>query len=133
MTATEKQHTYNLVVIAVTFALFLAATPFIGVAQAGGMLGLMGLLGFGIFFIWKRGKSAEVIADERDRAIQQRAGNIAFAIFWAIFVLACIGAWLIYGDNGAIPIRILPIIMYCSWGLWQATQSIAILVQYRTA
>ncbi len=51
MTATEKQHTFNLIVIAVTFALFLAATPFIGVAHAGGLLGLMGFLGFGLFFL----------------------------------------------------------------------------------
>ncbi|HEX3357596.1 MAG TPA: DUF2178 domain-containing protein [Tepidisphaeraceae bacterium] len=133
MTATQKQHTFNLIVIAITFALFFAAAPFIGVTHAGGFLGLMGFLGFGIFFLWKRGQSTQVIADERDRAIQQRAFHVAFAIFWAIFVLACVGAWLIYGDNGAIPIRFLPVIMYCSWGLWQATQSIAVLIQYRTA
>src|SRR5580693_7511437 len=108
MTVTQRVHVFNLVVIAVAIGAFLAAVPTLGFSRAGGMLGFMGFLGFGLVFYW-RGKN-EVVADERDRAIQQKAVQIGFAIFWVLFVLGCLGTWWILGDNGTIPVRLLPVI-----------------------
>jgi uncharacterized membrane protein len=128
MTVTQRVHAFNLLVISITLALFLAAVPMIGFARAGGMLGFIGLLGFGFLFYYRRGN--EVVADERDRAIQQRAFHIGFAIFWVLFVLGCVGTWFAVGDNGSIPVRFLPIFMYFAWIIWQGAMSIAVLVQY---
>jgi hypothetical protein len=118
MTVTQRVHLFNLVVI--------------GFSRAGGVLGLMGFLGFGLLFYWRKGKG-EVLADERDRAIQQKAFQIGFAIFWTLFVLGCVGASLILGDKGAIPVRDLPTIMFLAWGIWQGAMSTAVLIQYRRA
>ncbi len=93
---------------------------------------MMGFLGFGILFYWRRGKG-DVVADERDREIVQRAGSIGFAIFWVLFVLGCVGTWLVLGDNGVIPVRLLPIFMFLAWAIWQGAMSVAVLVQYRRA
>jgi uncharacterized membrane protein len=132
MTVTQRVHLFNLVVITVAIGAFLAAMPMIGFSRAGGVLGLMGFLGFGLLFYWRKGKG-EVLADERDRAIQQKAFQIGFAIFWTLFVLGCVGASLILGDKGAIPVRDLPTIMFLAWGIWQGAMSTAVLIQYRRA
>jgi hypothetical protein len=131
MTVTQRVHLFNLVVIAAALGLFLTAIPMIGFSRAGGVLGMMGFLGFGFLFYWRKGK--EIVADERDRAIQQKAFHIGFAIFWILFVLGCVGASLILGDKGAIPVRDLPTIMFLAWGTWQGAMSTAVLIQYRRA
>jgi len=130
MSAIHKQAAFNLTVVAVTFGLFFASAPVLGIARAGGMFGLLGILGFGLLFYRRRNADA-VVTDERDRAIQQRAGNIAFAAFWCFFVAACVSAYLVYGPAGAMPIRNLPIVMYFAWGLWEATRAIVVLLLYR--
>jgi hypothetical protein len=131
MTVTQRVHVFNLVVIAVALGLFLAAMPMIGFSRAGGMLGFMGFLGFGLVFYW-RGRN-EVVADERDRAILQKGFQIGFVIFWVLFVLGCVGAWFVLGDQGSIPVRDLPVFMFLAWGIWQGAMSAAVLIQYRRA
>jgi uncharacterized membrane protein len=132
MTVTQRVHVFNLIVIVVAIGLFLAMVPVIGFSRAGGMLGCMGFLGFSVLFYWRRGKN-DVVSDERDRAILQRAGTIGFAIFWILFVLGCVGVWLVLGDNGVIPVRCLPIFMFLAWAIWQGAMSVAVLIQYRRA
>jgi Predicted membrane protein (DUF2178) len=132
MTVTQRVHVFNLVVIILVVGLFGIAAPMIGFSQAGGILGFMGFLGFGLLFYWRRSKG-EVLADERDRTILTNAFHIGFAIFWMLFVLGCVGAWFFLGDKGAIPVRDLPTIMFLAWGIWQGAMSTAVLIQYRRA
>ena len=129
MTVTQRVHVFNLVVIAVAMGAFLAALPRVGFSRAGGMLGFLGFLGFGMVFYWS-GKN-QVVADERDRAILQRAQSIGFGIFWMLFVLLCMGTWWILGDSATIPVRWLPVIVYLAWAIYQGAMSTAVLIQYR--
>jgi uncharacterized membrane protein len=131
MTVTQRVHVFNLVVIALALTAFLAAVPRFGFSRAGGLLGFMGFLGFGLVFYW--GGKNKVVTDERDRAIGERAARIGFAIFWVLFVLGCVGTWWILGDNATIPVRLLPVIMYLAWAIWQGAMSTAVLIQYRQA
>ncbi len=64
MSALQKQHAFNLVVILVAFALFALALPMIGFQRAGGVFGVLGFLGFGVLFVWNR--KGVVLTDERD-------------------------------------------------------------------
>jgi hypothetical protein len=130
MNTIQKQSWLNLIVIAVTFAIFLGSIPFFGFTRSGGILGLVGFMGFGVVFYLRRDKS-KVLADERDVAIQLRANMFAFFTFWTLFVLTCAALWLIYGNDGAIPVRVMRNLMFLGWGVWELAKSIAVLAQYR--
>ena len=132
MNAVQKQCWLNLIVITTTFAIFFSLVPFLGFTRSGGILGLIGFIGFGLVFYWRRDKS-QILADERNRAIQLRANTIAFSTFWVMFTLTCATLWLIFGNDGAIPVRIMRNLMFLGWGVWELAKSIAVLAQYRQA
>jgi uncharacterized membrane protein len=127
MTATQRHHRFNLVVIVIALALYLPAAAKFGFVNGTCFLSMLGLLGFGYFFYRRRGD--EVVADERDRAIQQRAGLIAFGALWVLIVFGCVVASFLPGDR-SIPVRVLPTFMYLFWALWQGTMSAIVLARY---
>ena|SRR5437868_4304771 len=128
MSATQKFAWFNLAVIALTLGVVLALLPFLGKAALGG-LGFLGLLGFGPFFFRK--KPGQVPTDERDQLIQQRSWIVAYALFWVVFVLAAVlFSPLVYGQDGAVPVWVIQISVFCGFMLVYALASVAILVQY---
>jgi hypothetical protein len=134
MSAIKKHAVFNLIVIGATVAFYLSLMFFVGPARARGAFGLFGLLGFGVLFYKKRGRQrvdAEPPYDERDWDIERRAHTIAFAVFWLVFVGVCVGAAFICGDAATIPVKILPMVVFVAWGIWQGAQSAAVLIQYR--
>lgn len=128
MSAMQKFAWFNLIVIALTLVVVLASLPFLGKGALGGF-GFLGFLGLGALFLRK--KAGQVVADERDQLIQRRAWVLAQTAVWVAFVLAAaLLSPLIYGAEGAIPVRIVQIGVYCALMFLYALASVAILVQY---
>jgi hypothetical protein len=127
MAALQKFAWFNLAVIAFTLAV-VSILSFWGKGALGGF-GFAGLLGFGVLFF--RQRPGQVVTDERDFLIQRRSWILAYSLFWVIFVLAAVLlAPLVYGWEGAVPVLVIQISVFCSFMLLNALVSIAILVQY---
>ena len=135
---------FNLIVFAVAGALYLMAIPFfewrlhMTLARAAlpslGVFGVCGLWGLGNYFLYDRKRRAKVKLDEREELIYQRAGMIGVVLFWEVFVALCMGVWayLSYVRHQAtLPVGFLPLLVFAGMIVWQVTQSIAILVQYK--
>lgn len=128
MTALQRYAWYNLGVIFLASLCVLACYPFLG-ARAMGCLGLLGLIGLSPFLFRK--KPGQVSYDERDRLIQMRATNLAYAIFWVAFTqTAAIGSMAIYGGDGTVPVKVVQMSVVVAMMLFMTAQSVAILVQY---
>ena len=128
MSAMQKWAWFNLAVIAVTLVAVLSLLPFLGKGALGGF-GCLGLIGFGPVFFRK--KPGQVLTDERDQLIWQRAWVLAYAVFWVVFVLAAaLLSPLVYGPEGAVPVWVVQSSVFCGFLLVYALASIAILLQY---
>ena len=128
MSALQKFAWFNLAIIALTLVAVLSLLPFLGRGALGG-LGFLGILGFGPLFFRK--KPGRVVTDERDILIQRRSWIVAYALFWVVFVLAAVLlAPLVYGQQGAVPVWVVQMSVFCGFMLVHALASIAILIQY---
>jgi len=128
MSALQKFAWFNLAVIALTLVAVLALLPLLGQGALGGF-GFLGLIGCGPLFFRKR--PGQVVTDERDSLIQQRSWIVAYALFWVVFVLAAVlFSPLVYGQDGAVPVWVIQISVFCGFMLVYALASVAILVQY---
>ncbi len=127
MAALQKFAWFNLAVIAFTLAV-VSLLSFWGKGALGGF-GFAGFLGFGVLFFRRR--PGQVVTDERDLLIQRRSWILAYSLFWLIFVLAAVLlSPLVYGWEGAVPVLVIQISVFCSFMLLYALVSMAILVQY---
>jgi hypothetical protein len=132
MSALQKYAWFNLAVIALTLVIVLALVPFLGKGALGGF-GFLGFMGFGVIFFFRR-KPGQVLMDERDMLIQRRSWILAYAIFWVIFVLAAVFlSAAVYGWDGAVPVPVLQMSVFCGFMLVTALASMAILLQYAYA
>src|SRR5262249_8198634 len=128
MSAMQKFAWFNLAIIALTLAAVLGLLPFLG-KGAFGACGFLGFLGFGPLFFRKR--PGQVLTDERDQVIQLRSALLGYAIFWVAFVLAAsLLSPLVYGQEGAVPVWLIQMSVFCGFMLVYALLSVAILVQY---
>jgi len=128
MSALQKFAWFNLAVIGLTLAAVLLLLPFMGKGALGGS-GFLGFMGFGPLFF--RRKPGQVAIDERDILIQLRSWVVAYSLFWVVFVLAAVLlSPLVYGQEGAVPVWIVQISVFCFFIIVYGLASIAILVQY---
>jgi hypothetical protein len=128
MSALQKFAWFNLAVIALTLVAVLSLLPLLGKGALGGF-GFLGLIGFGPLFFRK--KPGQVVTDERDHLIQWRSWILAYSLFWVVFVLAAVVlSALVYGQDGAVPVSVVRMSVFCGFMLVYALASIAILVQY---
>jgi hypothetical protein len=126
--ATQKYAWFNLAVIALTLFMVLSLFPFMGQAAFGGF-GVLGLLGFGVFFFRRR--PGQVLADERDGLILSRSVIIAYSVFWLAFVAAATGLVpILFGQDGAVPVVVLQLSVFGAFMLFTAVMAVATLVQY---
>jgi len=129
MTATQKHAWFNLAVIALTLLTVMTLVPILGVRRAMGGFGLLGLLGFG-FLVYRR-RPGQVVVDERDAEIQRRSLMISAAVFWVIFVEACVFLpWFYYGERGAVPVEVVQWSVMIAWITITLIHSVATLIQY---
>jgi len=135
---------FNLIVFAATIVLYITCvlllasyfhqTLVVAALPSLGMFGICGLWGFGNFFLYDRKRRVKVELDEREALIYQRANTIGIALFWVLFVFSCMGVWAYLSyvlHQATLPIGFLPLLVFAGMIVWQVTQSIAILVQYR--
>jgi hypothetical protein len=128
VTAMQKFAWFNLAVIALTIVVVISVYPFGGKGALGGF-GFLGLLGFWPLFFRK--KPGQVVMDERDQVIWQRAWVLAYSVFWVVF---CLGSTflcvVVYGEDGAVPVWLVASSVWLGLMLVIAVASLAILVQY---
>src|ERR1017187_5617049 len=140
----QKLAWFNLIVFAIAVALYLMAVPFfewrfhMTLSRAAlpslGLFGICGLWGLGNYFLKDHQQRARVDLDEREALIYQRANTIGIALFWVLFVFSCVGVWAYLSfvrHQATLPVGFLLLLVFAGLIVWQVTQSIAILVQYR--
>jgi hypothetical protein len=117
-----------LAAIAVAVAHFIIGMPW-SIARAG--LGFLGIAGFGGLgpLIFKKDKG-KVTCDERDRLINNRAAQTAFASAYLVTGLACMLPFFMLGPAATISVTWLPSIFMAAGLTAFFVHSIAILVQY---
>ena len=110
MNAVEKSAWTELVVVVVAVVATVTALPYLG-HLASDWFGLLAFLPLGMFFFRKRGD--QVIVDERDREIQQKATNIGVQAAWMGTFMALIAVSMAHGyAKEAVPTP------YLNWIIW---------------
>jgi len=130
MSLHEKQAWFNLAVLGLAFATFAVLAPFAGVQRATAAFGWLGLLGFSPIIYVSRKRNRQVVADERDQAIQARTSVIAYSVFWVVFVGGSMTVWALFRDRGSISVNVLPLFPLVGWIVLTLVQSVATLIQY---
>ena len=110
MNAVEKSAWTELVVVVVAVVATVTALPYLGHLSAS-WFALLAFLPLGMFFFRKRGD--QVIVDERDREIQQKATNIGVQAAWMGTFMALIAVSMAHGyAKEAVPTP------YLNWIIW---------------
>lgn len=111
MNAMEKVAWTELLVSLTAVVAVALLFPWLGDAAIGAF-GLLGLMGFAILFIRRRG--SRVVVDERDYQIQLKATAVGIYTSWMAMILTLIGAVVCsgYADAETVPTRLL------NWLLW---------------
>ena len=110
MNAVEKSAWTELVVVVAAVVATVTALPYLGHLSAN-WFALLAFLPLGMFFFRKRGD--QVIVDERDRDIQQKATNIGVQAAWMGTFMALIAVSMAHGyAKEAVPTP------YLNWIIW---------------
>ncbi|QEG37783.1 DUF2178 domain-containing protein [Bythopirellula goksoeyrii] len=130
MNAMEKVAWTELSVSLVALVLVAFLYPWLG-DGATGAFGLMGLLGFSVLFLRQRGK--EVVVDERDRDIEQRATRIGVNVAWmTLFMsLAAIVMWSSFTDRDSVSLGVLNWLIWIQFALCFAIKGFVSVKSYR--
>jgi hypothetical protein len=118
----------GLSVIAFCIGYFIFGAP---ANRAAAGFAFMGIMGFaGLTPVLFRKDTNKVQCDERDLAINRKAGMVAYAIFWVLFVAAAMVPWFIIGPNGMITVNYLPWMVFGGMCTVLLLQSIVTLNEY---
>jgi len=95
-------------------------------------LSFLAIFFMGMATVWLRIKQspAEVNSDERDELIKKRAVLVSFASVWILLIATTIIPWFAVGQDGSIPVCLLPIINFGVFLIVALVHSVAVLVQY---
>ena len=132
MSINEKRAWFGLAVCLLATVAILALYKITGSAgRAMGGLGVLGLLGLQPVIGLGRKRRGEVIEDERDLAIRQRAGAQAFGAVWVCAVAACVGVYAEKGEHGGIPVGGLILGVWAAYVLFTLVYSLTVIRKYR--
>lgn len=121
---------FNLsIAIAATVA-YLVLWTLIGPWRAMGAFGLLGFAGLSVLFYRKSKVAGRVVADERDALIGIRAYAAAKSVIWVALIAAFLIALNVFGGDGAVPIRLMGLVVWLSICAFLIVQSIATLILY---
>jgi hypothetical protein len=121
---------FNLSIAIVSAAAYLVLWTMIGPWRAMGAFGLLGFAGFSVLFYRKSKVAGRVAADERDAPIGIKAFAAAKAVIWVALIAAFLIALQVFGENGAVPIRLIGLVVWLSFCAFLIVQSIATLILY---
>ena len=83
-----------------------------------------------IFWVRRKQSPAEVESDERDDLIKKRAVIASFVSAWILLVVASVIPVYIVGEDGFMPVILLPAMNISIFMITIPIYSIAVLVQY---
>ncbi len=138
MNKTQKIAWFNLVGALLCFALgiYIAVEVFIlrrlpeGFGRFWGLPAFWLITGIAIIFLRKKQSPAEVDSDERDNFIKRRAVLASFVSVWILLFASSMIPRFIVGQDGSIPVWLLPIINLGVFFIVMLVYSVAVLVQY---
>ena len=137
MNRAQKIAWFNLIVVAITIGITAAAV--IVLTLSSGMPWALYGLGFGGIVVFSlisplvfRGKKhpGEISFDERDEHIHRRALQAGDSASCTLFLVVCMGVFLVVGLSGSVPAVVLPMMVGWAFICGKFAESIAILVQY---
>jgi uncharacterized ion transporter superfamily protein YfcC len=144
MSPLEKLAWFNLAVFAASVILYMVGVPLLAwwfhqslstaALPALGLFGVLGVWGFGSYFLYDRRRRTRVHLDERENLINQRAEFVGMTICWIVFVLLCMSVWAVlsYGmHQSTLPTYFLPLLVTACTIILTVSRSIAILMQYQ--
>ena len=129
MSAVEKSAWTKLMVVVVAVLATAIAQPYLG-HLASDWFGLLAFLPLGMFFFRKR--SDQVIVDERDHEIQQKATSFGVQAAWMGMFLALIAISLTHGyAKEAVPTRYLNSIIWLQFAGCYGVRALFTIFSYR--
>ena len=121
---------FNLSVAIVAAMAYLALWPLIGPWRTMGAFGLLGFAGLSVLFYRKSKVAGRVAADERNALIGIRAYAAAKSVIWVGLIAAFLIAVNVFGGDGAVPTRLIGLVVWLSVWAFLIVQSIATLILY---
>lgn len=131
MSQQEKAAWYQLAVVSLALAVYLALLPLAGPQPATGAFGILGFLGFTPMLFLRRKGEPRILWDERDKAIQAKATAAGMGTCWVLFFLTYPLLFFVFRGRECVPIEI---VMWSPWigiAIFFGVQSMSTLVQYR--
>jgi len=133
----QKLAWFNLIVITATIIITstaMAVEIYLRGYSAIGFwfIGILLLLRFKPFLFKKPQGQDQVVCDERDSLIVQKAVSFAYKVFWIVFFVSSFAIHILGGmePDSSVPTIVLPLMAIGGALLMKMLCSIAILVQY---
>ena len=82
------------------------------------------------FSLRKKQSPAEPESDERDKIIKYKAATVALVVVWIFLMVASMLPGFLMGEDGSIPVFVLPLINLGVFLDTMAVYSIAVIIQY---
>lgn len=129
MTAMERVAWTEVIVALIAMVAAVGLYPWLG-SGAAGAFGLVGLAGFSVVFLRRRGSA--VILDERDRAIDDRSRRLGMGAAWMCLLAALISVivWSSFTKN-AVPTAVLNWLIWWDFALCYLVKGLASVTAYR--
>lgn len=127
--------TFGVVILLLTFGLIIFTQMFADGAASIALvriwlLVILFFMGISAVLLRIKQSRAEVDFDERDNSIKKNAVLVSFISLWVLLFTAGIIPSFVAGDEGSIPVCLLPIINLGVFLIVMLVYSAAILVQY---
>jgi uncharacterized membrane-anchored protein len=140
MNRTQKSawFTFGVSILLLTFGLiiftqmFAAGATSITLARIW-LLVMLFFMGISSVLLRIKQSRAEVDFDERDSSIKKNAVLVSFISLWVLLFAASIIPTFVAGDEGSIPVCLLPIINFGVFLIVMLVYSVAVLAQYGQA
>jgi uncharacterized membrane protein len=127
MSPQQKYAAFNLAVAVVAMVAYFVLLPFIGPWRATGAFGLLGLCGLSAFLLYRKQDHGQVITDEREQQIWQRATLIAKVVIWVTLIAAFNIALLTVGGDGLVSMHWLALAIWWIFSIFLLVQSAVFL------
>jgi len=130
MSAMEKVAWTELLVSVLAIVVVTLLYPWLGNKASAGF-GLLGLLGFSVWFVRKRRQ--KVIIDERDKAIERRATELGVHVAWLVLFLSLIGLvfWSSSYNESVIETSILNWLIWIQFAICYGIKGLVGVLMYR--